>query len=95
MADHGDGYGDDSATTNGLDDSVGDEGPEVVGDGAEYGANSEQGHRRDVDGAVAVDIGEFADEGHATGVAEEIAGDDPGDLAEVVDAQAEVAHDTG
>ena len=44
---------------------------------------------------MAVDVGEFADEGHAAGVAKQVAGDDPGDLAEVVDTQTEVAHDTG
>ena len=44
---------------------------------------------------MAVDVGKLADKGHAAGVAEKIAGDDPGDLAEVVDAKAEVGHDAG
>ena len=44
MADHGDGDGNDRTSSDGLDDSVGDEGPEVIGDGAEDGTDGEQEH---------------------------------------------------
>ena len=44
---------------------------------------------------MAVDIGELADERHPTCVAKQVGRDDPGDLAKVVDTQAEVSHDAG
>ena len=95
MADHGDGHGNYRSAADSLKDAVADKGPQVVGDGAEDGAHGEQDHGRDIDLPVAVDVGELADQGHAAGVAQEVAGDYPGDLAEIVDAQTEVAHDAG